>query len=768
MKLGHRFFAMALVLVAAIMFIRFAPKQPLLGAQPWSTAVYAEKGELLRLSLARDEQYRLKTHLHDISPQLINATLLYEDRWFYWHPGVNPWALTRSFWASLTRRKQGGSTITMQLARRLYQIDSRDPVGKLKQVFAALWLEIRYSKREILEAYFNLAPFGGNVEGVGAASLIFFRKLPAQLTLPEALALAVIPQNPRQRRVTDVNNVPLRQARTRLWKKWVAHYPNDVRWAGDQALPLQVQARRGLPFYAPHVVDLALLDRTTLQRTKPDLEKRVSIDLQMQETLEGVISDYLAGVRETGVNNASALLLDADTMQVKALVGSANYFNADIHGQVNGTRGKRSPGSTLKPFLYGLALDQGLLHPKTILKDAPTAFGSYSPENFDGRFSGPVAAEDALIRSRNVPAVAVSAKLAKPSLYDFLKLAGIDRMASAEHYGLALVLGGGEVTMEELGQLYAMLANGGVWQPLSYAARPPQLNASRRLLSEEAAYVVLDMLQRNPRPDTFAPAHPAIAWKTGTSWGFRDAWTAGIFGRYVLVVWLGNFDGSSNPQLIGVDMAAPLFLRIVDGLRARRVPKNVTTARPPQNLRKISVCAISGDLPDPLCGIQTETWFIAGKSPIKTNTMHRQLWVNRHNGRATCHPSANSDTRIYEFWSSDFQQVFSDAGLPRHAPPSEVSCASAGLNDGGPKIATPLRGVTYSLRASHTEVLSLRANASGGVSSLFWFVNNSLVGRTRPGESLLWRPPGPQNYTVRVVDDVGRVDTRELVVAYVP
>ena len=767
MRQGHRLLAVALVLVAAIIVMRFAPKQPLLGAQHWSTAVYAEKGELLRLSLARDEQYRLKTPLHDISPQFINATLLYEDRWFYWHPGVNPWALTRSVWASLTRRKQGGSTVTMQLARRLYQIDSRHPLGKLKQIFAALWLELRYSKREILEAYFNLVPFGGNVEGVGAASLIFFRKLPSQLTLPEALALAVIPQNPRQRRVTDVNNVPLRHARTRLWKKWVAHYPNDVRWAGDQALPLQVQARRGLPFYAPHVVDLALLDSTTLQRSKQNLEKRVSIDLQMQETLERVMNDYLASVRETGVNNASALLLDTDTMQVKALVGSANYFNSGIHGQVNGTRAKRSPGSTLKPFLYGLALDQGLLHPKTILKDAPTAFGSYSPENFDGRFSGPVAAEDALIRSRNVPAVAVSAKLAKPNLYEFLKLAGIDRMASAEHYGLALVLGGGEVTMEELAQLYAMLANGGVWQPLSYAAPPPQLNASRRLLSEEAAYVVLDMLQKNPRPDTFAPAHPTVAWKTGTSWGFRDAWTAGVFGRYVLIVWMGNFDGRSNPQLIGVDMAAPLFLRIVDGLRARRAPKNVTSARPPRNLRKINVCATSGDLPDPLCGVQSETWFIAGKSPIKTSTMHRQYWVHRHSGKASCHASANSDPRIYESWSSDFQQVFSEAGLPRRELPPEVKCAN-GSSDGGPKITAPLRSVTYSLRVSHPEALSLRANASAGVGSLFWFVNNSLVGRTRPGESLLWHPPGPRIYTVRVVDDAGRVDTRELTVAYVP
>ena len=278
-------------------------------------------------------------------------------------------------------------------------------------------------------------------------------------------------------------------------------------------------------------------------------EIRSTLNLPMQRTLERIMAQYLQSHAGIGLTNASALLLDTSTMQVRAVVGSADYHNEAISGQVNGTLAKRSPGSTLKPFIYALALEQGLMHPRTVLKDAPTAFGPYAPENFDGRFAGPIAAQDALIRSRNIPAVALAARLSKPGLYDFLKLSGVGRLQSEQHYGLALVLGGGEVTMEELASLYATLANGGASARLSYTqAEAP--GAPLQLLSPEAAYITLEMLRQTPRPDTGGPARPTVAWKTGTSWGFRDAWTAGVFGRHVLVVWVGNFDGSSNPALI--------------------------------------------------------------------------------------------------------------------------------------------------------------------------------------------------------------------------
>lgn len=753
-------------LLLALAALRFAPHTPILSDYAWSRAVYASNGQLLRLALASDQQYRVWTPLEQISPQFVEAVLLYEDKTFYWHPGFNPYALLRSAQASASGpRNQGGSTLTMQLARRLYGIDSRTIPGKLLQIATAFWLELRYSKRDILEAYLNVAPYGGNIEGIGAASLIYFGKPPSRLSLPEAINLAVIPQNPRQRTLERAANTALSHARERLWLRWVNKHPEDVRLAADQHLRTQHLTRTALPFLAPHLTDMLLyapppqaLDGTI----------RSSIDLRIQQTLERVLDEYLRTRADSGIRNASALLLDVQDMRVKALIGSADYHDENIAGQVNGVAAKRSPGSTLKPFIYGLALDQGVLHPMTLLRDAPAAFGTFSPENYDGRFVGPISAQDALIRSRNIPAVGVAARLSKPDLYDFLRMAGVAKLQTKEHYGLALVLGGGEITMEELAQLYAMLANGGVWQPLNYLAqgdKPAHAAQGTRLLSEEAAFVVLDMLRKTPRPDTELPARPAIAWKTGTSWGFRDAWTAGVFGRYVLVVWIGNFDGSGNHALIGIDAAAPLFLRMVDALRAQKLDPGELAMRQPPDLQKVQVCTASGDLADELCAARTETWFIAGKSPIRRSTLHRIVWVDTRTGQAYCGPAEHRQAKVYEYWPSNLRYLFSQAGLPRKEPPPLPDCAQESTP---PQIVSPLRSNSYAIRINKPEPILLRADADSTVKTLFWFADDALVGHVAPGESLAWQPPLPRRYRVRVVDEAGRSDSRDLTVEFVP
>jgi penicillin-binding protein 1C len=498
------------LLLALLLALRLWPHAPLREQLALSTPLYDRHGSLLRLTLAPDEQYRLWTPLDAIAPPLVQATLLYEDRGFWWHPGVDPAALARSAWQMARGgRRQGGSTLTMQLARRLYRLDSSSPGGKLQQMAAALWLEARYGKRELLEAYLNTAPYGSNIEGAGAASLVYFHHDAAHLTLPEALTLAVIPQHPGQRVAAGRNgtassapNPALEAARQRLWALWRARHPGE---ADAHLPPLAALSRGQLPFEAPHLTDMLLAQaRQASARDNPVLEDDGSIhttlDLPMQRTLERVMGGYLKGRAGVGIRNASALLLDASTMEVRAVVGSANYRDAAIAGQVNGTLGKRSPGSTLKPFIYALGLDQGLLHPRTLLKDAPTAFGPFTPENFDGQFMGPVAAQDALIRSRNIPAVSLAARLTQPNLYQFLQLNHISRLESEAHYGLALVLGGGEVTPEELARLYALLPNGGVARPLSYLRPPPQGPAPRRLKRPP------------PRRACSAPRPPSSPW----------------------------------------------------------------------------------------------------------------------------------------------------------------------------------------------------------------------------------------------------------------
>ncbi len=778
--------------VCMLAIARAWPKPLLRTLAPGSTAISTERGELLRLTLAADGQYRLWVDLDRMPRRLPAAVVLYEDRWFYQHPGVNPIALARAVsrnsWGG---RHFGASTITMQLARRLYRLDSRSATGKLRQIALALWLEMRYCKHDILEAYLNLAPYGRNVEGVGAASLIYFGSPVARLSVPQLMTLAVIPQNPRLRRPIPKARAgsALDEARSRLWVRWLAREPGDARFSDGMSAVVPARSPEQLPFLAPHLTDALLRESSG--------DVRTTLDLPQQRTVERILRAYTSSQSALGIRNAGALLLELNGSRapVRAYVGSADYRDVAIDGQVNAVTAKRSPGSTLKPFVYGLALDQGLLHPRTILKDVPTAFGPFSPENFDGRFVGPIAAEDALIRSRNVPAVAVASQLSRPSLYDFLQQAGVSRMQSERHYGLALALGGGEVSMEELARMYALLLNGGQLpelQTIATPATPAGVGATtrtvtdaapptgQRLLSEEASFIVLDMLRKNPRPDTGQPAVPAVAWKTGTSWGFHDAWSVAVFGRYVLVVWIGNFDNSGNPAFVGIQAAAPLLFRIVDALRSQGQDAGEIVRAAPANVARVEVCAASGDLPNAACPQTLGTWYIPGKSPIRISNLHRIVYLDAQ-GRRVCGPGAGMRGEVYEFWTSDMLRLFREAGMPRRvAPPAPAcnglsrgdaaSCDASAFGDEsqGPRIVSPLRGLVYTLRINQPAPLSLRADAAAGTQAIYWFAGNAYLGRASFGEGLAWLPPQAGRYSLRAVDDRGFADTRELVVDFLP
>jgi penicillin-binding protein 1C len=758
------------VFVMLLLGLRFWPHASLQARVAVSTGVWSADGELLRVTLAADEQYRLWVPLEEISPTLVDAIRLKEDRWFYAHPGVNPVALSRAAFRTYSGGdRQGGSTLTMQLARLLYRLNTRTPAGKAKQAVLALWLECRYSKHDLLEAYLNVAPFGGNIEGVGAASRIFFGKSPDRLTLGESLTLAVIPQRPAGRAGRSAGTGDLLAAREQLGRAWLRAHPAH----GDRAeaerrqveLPIVARPDYSLPWKAPHFVDALLADGS------PGGRVDTTLDSGLQRVLETQVRQFIAERGENGLRNAAAVLVDTRDMGVKAWVGAADYWNAR-DGQVNGVLAKRSPGSALKPFIYALALDQGVLHPRTMLRDAPSAFGPFTPENFDGRFVGPITAGDALIRSRNIPAVWAASQLRQPSLYQFLESAGIRDLKPEAFYGLALALGGGEVTMEELAGLYAMLANGGVLKPLRMTARSDRLSAPEsagvRLLSSEASFITLDMLRHNARPgDTgLVPVRTRwpVAWKTGTSWGFRDAWTAGVAGPYVLVVWIGNFSGEGNPAFVGVDAAAPLFFRIVDGLNLARPSEDASLPVPPAGVSSVAVCVGSGDLPNADCPHTVNTWYIPGKSPIRVSQLHRAVAIDAVTGVPVCAPYP-STTRfeVFEFWSSDMLTLFREAGMPRRLPPPLPSCA---LDDRmePPRIGSPMRNVSYALR-SPADAIPLEASVAADVQRLFWFDGNALIGSRTPGQGpLAWRPTTAGTRIVRVVDDHGRSADRDVTV----
>lgn len=745
--------------VSGYLILFFLPKPPLLDGIYFSKAVYDNQHHLLRLTLSRDDKYRLFTPLTQISPQLIEATLLQEDQYFRLHYGVNPLATLKAVWQTyvVKSRRIGASTITMQLARMRYGMNSKRITGKLEQIIRAIQIEMHYSKDQILEAYLNLAPYGGNIEGVGAASLIYFGTAINKLSLPQAITLSIIPQNPGKR---TPNNSDLKKIRAHLFQRWTSIHPEDLNKQVMFDLPLVMQNNRELPFNAPHFVNEVLSDKPKQQNIETTLDSRVQI------IIERITRNYISRKTGLGVHNAAVLLVDTRDMGIKGLMGSADFFNRSISGQINGAETKRSPGSTLKPLIYGLAIDQGLIHPDTVLKDVPHSFNGYNPENFDYDFMGPIKAKDALVLSRNIPAIYLASQLTKPTLHQLLEMAQVSHLRAESYYGLSLSLGGVELTMRELVGLYAMLANDGVWHP-THLLKEKNTSKGQRILSPEASFLVLDMLQNTPHLEHNYKGHTQlpVAWKTGTSSAYRDAWTVGVFGPYVMAVWIGNFDNQANPAFIGKDIAAPLFFELIDAIKQERGPIAKLEKNPAQmNLKKVEVCKASGMLPTRYCKDTDWTWFIPGKSPIKRDTIYREVAINQKSGLRTCHIDENTRFEVFEFWSSDLLYIFKKAGIQRHTPPFfEPNCLLSGNAGINPQITSPQAGLSYIIRADSQQNnnIPLTAVTDAGIAYVYWFINENFVAKTKAGTSFLWKAR-PGKFVVRAVDDHGLSDARDI------
>ena len=727
-------------------------------------------GKVIHIALTGDGKYRIFTPLHDISPDLMEATLVQEDRHYYAHPGFNPMSLARGFWGAVTgQRLGGGSTLTMQYARLRFGLRTRTFRGKLEQILCAIQLERHYTKQELLEAYLNLAPYGSNVEGAGAASWLWCRRQPSEITRREAVALAMLPQSPTRRRPNQAGtNKSLAEAQQRLLlrmqteRNWRAD-PLDAAYTLRTALkpPREAPhlARRIFGFKsAPRDDDEEPLPFSPIE-THGETTVPSTLDIEFQHSLERSLTDYVNLRQEVGIRNACAMLVHAPTREVLAYVGSAGFYNAGIQGQVDGVISRRSPGSALKPFVYCLAMQQGLIHPHTLLRDAKLSFGEYNPENFDRRFCGPIPAADALYNSRNIPAVWLTQHLEEPGLYGFLKGAGLVLPHSEEYYGLSLSLGGAEVSMEELAGLYALLADDGRPRRLRYTKASATVSdpalSQPPLLTPEARFLTRTMLKPHEEEGQFDD--PSVSWKTGTSHGFRDAWAAGIRGDYVLVIWIGNFNGKSNHAFIARECAAPLLFQC---FRHLRLPVRPTA--PPPGVREVELCAVSGQLPSPNCQHRTHGWFIPGISSIAPCSIHREVCVDPQTGWRVSSDDGRPGLKrqILEFWPPDMLELFREAGLPRREPPplepSAKSLTSANHQE-IPRIASPKAAVVYTLRARdpQRQSIPLRADAAPGVHRVYWFAGPQFLGATPPVESLMWQPSAGK-WKLQVLDDQGR------------
>jgi penicillin-binding protein 1C len=711
------------------------------------------------------------------------AVLLKEDRYFYYHPGINPVAVLRAITETYIKRdaRIGGSTITMQLARLKYGLKTKNILGKLEQMVYALYLEVYYSKDDILEAYINLAPCGGNIEGFAAASIIYFEKELWEITLQEALFLSVLPQNPSKYAPRNREIHPrLTDARFRLYKMWLEEQ-DEKPTSEEQAhstMPLSTQYFT--PYRAPH------FSTSVLSRFKEEDRIYTTLDWKLQKLVTRLTRQYVQRKSTLGVENAAVLLVNyEDDMEILASLGSVDFFNEKIQGQVDGTRARRSPGSTLKPIVYALAMDQGIIHPMTMLKDAPTSFSSYSPDNYEMDFKGPVKAWEALINSRNVPAVWLASKIKDPDLYGLLKSLDLGDLKPRDHYGLSIVLGSAEFSMRELVSLYGILANNGVYQETNdtyISGDSENRPLDDFFVSHEASWLTKHMLMRNPRPNSnnmlaFGNRYStnndiqAIGYKTGTSIGFKDCWSIAIFDKYILAVWLGNFSGYGNPVFNGRQLATPLLFEIANNIMNENAKTSGYEMSEemqciPPGIREIEVCATSGQLARPYCKRKLPTYFIPGKSSIQKCDICREIYVNTKTGYRTHGGGKDVHKEVYEFWPTDLLKIFRKAGVPRKNPPiydsQEKFNPLAENNEGfAPKIISPMSETEYLMSPGETMFnnLPLKATVDADVREIYWFVDEQFVGRSDPRETQFWSLQ-PGTFEVIVIDDKGRSHSR--------
>ncbi len=567
---------------------------------------------MLRAFTTREGTWRLAAKPGEVSPLYVRMLLAYEDRRFRHHPGVDPIAIARAAWqwAWNGRIVSGGSTLSMQVAR-LLDPEPRSLGAKFRQAFRALQLELALSKDEILALYLARAPYGGNLEGARAASLAWFGKEPLHLTAGEAALLIAIPQSPAATR-PDRRPAAAKKARDKILTVLEQRGVLSPAMAEEaRAEPVQ-RLRRRLPFLAPHATaDLAARAPKSLLRIES------TIDARLQETMEALARGELAGLVPEA--NIAILVADHATGAVRAYVGSAAFFDAQRHGQVDMARAIRSPGSTLKPFVYGLGFDLGVVHPETIVTDGPTRFGDYRPENFQRHYMGEVSVRVALQQSLNVPAVAVLDRIGPERFTGLLRSAGITMRFenAAERPGLPVALGGVGTSLADLVTIYAGLGNRGVARPLRLDTSFTPPADGKRILSAGAAWHLARILESAPPPNDALPRaflnRPFdIAYKTGTSYGFRDAWAIGYDGKHVIGVWVGRPDGTPSPDRYGRVTALPILFKAFDlvpetrdGSAGRAMPVRPADAhiasneRLPRTLRRFESRAVRhGASPD--------------------------------------------------------------------------------------------------------------------------------------------------------------------------
>lgn len=753
---------------AIILFILLDCLFPIPDIPDYAPLVTDRDGQVLHAFLTRDQQWRFETRLDEITPELKTAIVFKEDRHFYRHFGINPFAVARAAFNNILhlRRTSGASTITMQVARMMAP-KRRTYGNKIIEMFRALQLETHYSKAEILQRYLNLVPYGSNIQGVKAASLLYFNKSPDQLSLAELTALSIIPNRPSTLVMGKDNNRIVAE-RNKWLKRFEAArlFPETT---VEDALREPLSAMR---HEAPNRAQ-QFAWRTRFAHPG-ELQLPSSIDSKLQQEAEGIVYNYVQTLKLQNVYNAAALIVDNRTGEVLAYIGSPDFGDRAHNGQVDGVKALRSPGSTLKPFLYGLAFDGGYATPQTVVNDVPINLAGYTPENYDLQFRGPVTVEEALRQSLNIPAIKTLQQVGVPQFTQALGSAGfLSVWQQRKKLGLSMILGGCTVRLQELVTLFSAFANGGVVRPLQWT-RADSLSIKSRAgsgiaaLSPSANYMVCKTLCELTRPDMPNLSDgvrniPRIAWKTGTSYGRKDAWSIGFNARYTVGVWLGNFDGKGVTSLSGAATATPLLFQLFNIVDPHAGDDWLTA---PVELATRFVCRETGAPPSDSCTDQVMDYYIPGVSSAKRCEHRKEVWLSPDGSFSyctSCLPAAGYMMKTFPNIAPELAAFYdmknvSYARIPPHNP------ACSRMFDGAPPLINTLQaGMTYLIVDKGKQSLTLGCQAAGDVQKVYWYVNDRYYGTCAAGEKLFYAPAaGPLK--VSCTDDKGRVADVEVTV----
>jgi penicillin-binding protein 1C len=602
-------------------------------SKDYSQVILAGDSSILRVYLNDQEQYCLPPQLQEKIPdKLVTSVLCYEDQYFFQHPGINPVALARAAYLNIKKGRvvSGGSTITMQLARRM-EPKPRTIGNKLKEMVLALKIEVHYSKEKILQDYLACAPYGSNIRGYLAASHRYFGKQPFQLTWSEAATLAVLPNAPGIIFPTK-NKDDLEYKRNALLGKLLSKGLIDeetyelslLEQTPDQIIPFSLKA--------PHLT-------ARIHRENQQSIVCTSIDPKIQYETNFFLKQHATRLREMGIRNACAMVVNNHSHKVVSYVGSQDFHDLEHEGRIDGIMAWRSPGSILKPFLYALAIDDGIVLPQTLIKDVPTYFDSFSPQNASETFSGVVHASEALVHSLNVPAVRLLNAYGTSKFFTKLKSAGLTTLfRNPDDYGLSIILGGVEVTAWEMARLYMGMANGGKFNDISYL-KTKETSDTTQLISAGASYLIMNELKELIRPGLefywkkYGNQRP-LAWKTGTSYGNRDAWAVGSNPDWTIVVWVGNFDGQSNEALQGMRQAGPLLFSIFNVLTNDE--GQVWFEADKKDFQNIILCEQTGFLAGTNCKETVNASAPKHMKPLRKCPFHKSFQVDRESGYAVC------------------------------------------------------------------------------------------------------------------------------------